>query len=171
MVLRERFERNMERHPDLRWRSVESRLDEKPASLWTLSEMERTGGEPDVVGRDSETGVYLFYDCSAQSPEGRRSVCYDHAALKARKKHPPRDSAAAMATAMGAILLDEDKYRRLQELGEFDTRTSSWLLSPPEFRARGGALFGDRRFGRVFVYCNGAESYYAARGFRCELRV
>jgi hypothetical protein len=170
-VLRARFEENMERHGDLSWEEVRSRLESHPEKLWSLGEMERTGGEPDVVGRDEETGEFLFYDCSAESPRGRRSVCYDDEALQARKKHKPENSAIAMATAMGAVLLTEEQYRGLQELGEFDAKTSSWLLTPPDLRRRGGAIFGDYRFGRVFVYHNGADSYYAARGFRCVLGV
>lgn len=166
-----RFEANMSRHSDLLWAEVRSRLEAAPEKLWTLSEMEATGGEPDVVGRDDEAGEYLFVDCSAESPSGRRSVCYDDEALESRKKHKPKASAIGMAAAMGAVLLDEEQYRRLQELGEFDTRTSSWLLTPSDIRERGGAIFGDFRFGRVFIYHNGAESYYAGRGFRCLLQV
>lgn len=166
-----RFEGNMNRHAELRWAAVRSRLEARPEKLWSLSELERTGGEPDVVGQDEETGEYLFYDCSAESPSGRRSVCYDAAALEARKKHRPENSAVAMATAMGAALLTAEQYRGLQELGEFDTKTSSWLLTPPDIRERGGAIFGDYRYGHVFVYHNGAQSYYAARGFRCVVRV
>jgi len=170
-TLSARFEAHGSRHEGLRWASVLSRLEAKPEKLWSLGEMERTGGEPDVVGRDARTGEILFYDCSAESPAGRRSVCYDGGALASRKKHKPDDSAVGMATAMGAVLLGEEEYRGLQELGEFDTKTSSWLLTPPDLRGRGGAIFGDYRYGRVFVYHNGAESYYAARGFRCVLRV
>jgi hypothetical protein len=170
-TLEERFELNGVRHQGIRWESVGSRLAERPDRLWSLGEMERTGGEPDVVGRDMESGEYLFYDCSVESPSGRRSLCYDAEARAARKKHKPVDSAVSVATAMGAVLLTEDEYRVLQRLGEFDTRTSSWLLTPPDLRERGGAIFGDRRYGRVFVYHNGAESYYAARGFRCVVRV
>ncbi len=170
-TLMERFDLNMKRHRDLRWASVESRLERNPEKLWTLSELERTGGEPDVIGQDTRTGEFHFYDCSAESPSGRRSVCYDDDALKARKKHKPDHSAVAMATGMGAVLLTEEQYRGLQKLGEFDTRTSSWLLTPPDIRARGGAIFGDYRYGRVFLYHNGAESYYAARGFRCVVSV
>jgi len=170
-TLKVRFEGNMTRHQDLQWERVQSRLEAKPEKLWSLGEMERTGGEPDVVGRDKKTAEYLFYDCSAESPGGRRSVCYDDEALKARKKHKPENSAVAMATAMGAVLLTEEEYRELQELGEFDTKTSSWLMTPPDIRRRGGAIFADYRYGNVFVYHNGAESYYAARGFRCVLRV
>lgn len=168
-ALRARFEGNMDRHGDLRWERVRSRLEARPEKLWSLGEMERTGGEPDVVGQNERTGEVLFYDCSAESPAGRRSVCYDAEALAARKKHKPGNSAVAMAAAMGVVLLTEQQYRGLQELGEFDTRTSSWLLTPPDIRSRGGAIFGDYRYGRVFIYHNGAESYYAARGFRCVL--
>ena len=168
-TLRERFEANMDRHPDLEWAKVRKRLESKPGKLWSLSEMESTGGEPDVIGQ--EDGEYLFVDCSAESPKGRRSVCYDDEALESRKKHKPKASAVGMADAMGAVLLDEEQYHRLQELGEVDTKTSSWVLTPSDIRERGGAIFGDWRFGRVFIYHNGAESYYAARGFRCLLRV
>lgn len=170
-VLEARFEENASRHADLEWSNVRSRLEADPKKLWSLAEMERTGGEPDVVGRDEETGEYLFYDCSPESPAGRRSVCYDAEALASRKKNKPENSAVAMATAMGAALLTEEEYHRLQELGPFDAKTSSWLSTPPDIRERGGAIFGDYRFGRVFVYHNGAESYYGARGFRCVLRV
>lgn len=170
-TLRARFEKNMPRHQDVRWPEVLAKLEAKPERLWGLSEMERTGGEPDVVGHDEKADEYLFFDCSAESPGGRRSLCYDRQALEARKKHKPSGSALVMATKMGAELLTEAQYRRLQELGEFDAKTSSWLLTPPSIRALGGAIFGDYRFGTVFVYHNGADSYYAARGFRCSLRV
>jgi len=170
-TLEARFERHGSRHEGFEWASVRSRLEASPEKLWSLGEMEETGGEPDVVGRDAKTGEVLFYDCSPESPAGRRSVCYDEEALAARKKHKPADSAVAMATAMGAALLSEEQYRGLQELGEFDTKTSSWLLTPTDIRGRGGAIFADYRYGHVFVYHNGAESYYAARGFRCVLRV
>jgi hypothetical protein len=170
-TLQARFEANAQRHANLEWAGVRARLESEPAKLWSLGEMEGTGGEPDVVGQDPKTGEYLFCDCSPQSPAGRRSVCYDAEALAARKKHKPADSAVAMATAMGAELLTEDQYRRLRELGEVDTTTSRWLLTPPDIRERGGAIFGDCRYGHVFVYHNGAESYYAARGFRCVLGV
>lgn len=170
-TLEARFEANMHRHKELTWVRVRSRLERNPEKLWSLRELERTGGEPDVVGRDEKTGEYLFYDCSVESPGGRRSVCYDHEALHARKKHKPVDSAVGMADAMGVVLLTEAEYRGLQELGEFDRKTSSWLLTPPDIRGRGGAVFADYRYGHVFVYHNGAESYYAARGFRCVLRV
>lgn len=170
-TLRERFERNPHRHPGLAWRDVATRLAEAPTRLWSLSEMERTGGEPDVVGRDRRTGEYLFMDCSPESPKGRTSLCYDRAALESRKEFRPKNSAEEMAAAMGIELLDEQQYRELQELGEFDTKSSSWVKSPPEIRNLGGALFGDRRFGRVFIYHNGAQSYYSGRGFRGWLRI
>jgi len=170
-TLRDRFEANMSRHKAIPWAEVESRLEAEPDKLESLAEMERTGGEPDVVGQDRKTGEILFYDCAPESPDGRRSLCYDAEALEARKKHKPEGSAVARAEAMGARLLSEEEYRSLQKLGEFDRKTSSWLLSPPEIRELGGAIFGDYRFGRVFIYHNGAESYYAARGFRCVLRV
>lgn len=170
-TLKARFEEHMHRHEDLQWEKVQARLDGHPDKLWSLNEMEGSGGEPDVVGQDRKTGEYLFVDCSPESPEGRRSVCYDDEALESRKKHRPEASAVGMATAMGAGLLTEEQYRRLQQLGEFDTKTSSWLRTPPNIRRLGGAIFGDYRFGAVFVYHNGAESYYAARGFRCALRV
>ncbi|MBW6465982.1 MAG: DUF4256 domain-containing protein [Brevefilum sp.] len=166
-----RFAKNMDRHADLDWAQVQSRLQAHPEKLWPLSEMERTGGEPDVVGYDQTTGVYLFYDCSAESPSGRRSVCYDQQALEARKANKPLDSAMHMAAAMGIELLSEDEYRALQELGEFDLKTSSWIKTPANIRELGGALFCDRRYDHFFVYHNGAESYYAARGFRGSLRV
>jgi len=170
-TMKARFERNMQRHKGLQWAKVHARLEAEPDKLWSLSEMERTGGEPDVVGQDPKTSEYFFYDCSAESPRDRRSACYDRQALEARKKHKPEDSAVDMAAAMGAELLTEEQYRRLQELGEFDTKTSSWLQTPPDIRRLGGAIFGDYRYGTVFIYHNGAESYYAARGFRCSLRV
>jgi hypothetical protein len=161
----------MERHAGMGWAKVQSRLEAKPDKLVSLNEMESSGGEPDVVGHDKKTGEILFYDCAAESPTGRRSVCYDPEALASRKEHKPKDSAIGMAAAMGAELLTEDEYRRLQELGPVDTKTSSWLRTPPDIRGLGGAIFGDYRYGTVFVYHNGAESYYAARGFRCSLRV
>jgi hypothetical protein len=161
----------MNRHPGLDWAGVQARLEANPAKLWSLHEMERTGGEPDVVGHDSETGEYIFYDCSAESPKGRRNVCYDRAALDARKEYKPADSAMDMAAAMGIELLSEEQYSQLQKLGNFDTKTSSWLLTPAEIRKRGGAIFGDRRYDHVFTYHNGADSYYGARGFRGALRV
>jgi hypothetical protein len=170
-TLKARFESNMSRHEGIEWAEVQAKLDARPDRLWSLNEMERTGGEPDVVGQDRKTGEYLFYDCSEESPRGRRSVCYDREALEARKKHKPETSAVEMAAEMGAALLTEQEYRRLQEIGEFDTKTSSWLETPPDIRKHGGAIFGDFRYGAVFVYHNGAQSYYAARGFRCSLRV
>jgi hypothetical protein len=161
----------MTRHPALDWTAVEARLGTNSGKLWSLNEMERSGGEPDVVGFDAATGEFIFIDCSAQSPKERRSVCYDGEALNARKEHKPKSSAVEMATAMGAALLTEAEYRRLQEVGQFDTTTSSWVQTPARIRQLGGALFCDRRYDTVFVYHNGAESYYAARGFRCSLRV
>lgn len=169
-ALQARFERHMDRHQGLEWAKVRARLDDV-ARLRSLAEMEATGGEPDVVGRDQTTGGYIFVDCSAESPAGRRSVCYDRAALEARKEHRPKASALDMAAGMGIELLDEAEYRALQGLGEFDTKTSSWVKTPPDIRKLGGALFCDRRYGHVFVYHNGAESYYGARGFRGSLRV
>ena len=171
VTLQARFEENMSRHQGLEWLAVQARLETNPDKLWSLSEMERTGGEPDVVGYDQTTGEYLFYDCSTESPEGRRSLCYDQQALEARKANKPQDSAMHMAATMGIELLSEDEYRALQNLGEFDLKTSSWIKTPPEIRALGGALFCDRRYDHVFVYHNGAESYYAARGFRGSLRI
>jgi hypothetical protein len=171
VTMKARFEKHMHRHKGLQWENVRLRLESDPDKLWSLNEMERSGGEPDVIGRDEKTGEYLFVDCSAESPKGRRSVCYDRQALDARKKHKPEASAVELAAAMGAVLLTEEEYRKLQELGEFDTTTSSWLQTPPDIRILGGAIFGDYRFGTVWVYHNGAESYYAARGFRCALWV
>lgn len=170
-ILKARFESNMARHEGVDWNQVQARLEANPRKLWSLHEMERTGGEPDVVGFDAQTGEFLFVDCSAESPAGRRSVCYDHEALEARKKHKPENSAVGMATDMGIELLDEAQYRELQRLGPFDQKTSSWLKTPPEIRRLGGAIFGDYRYGHVFVYHNGADSYYGARGFRGLLRV
>ncbi len=170
-VLKARFEKNMARHKGVDWAKVESRLEAHPAKLRSLDEMEQTGGEPDVVGHDKRTGEYIFFDCSAQTPQGRRSVCYDREALKSRKEHKPKNSAIDMATAMGIELLTEEQYRELQKLGEFDTKTSSWIQTPPAIRKLGGALFCDRRYDTVFVYHNGADSYYAVRGFRGSLRV
>ncbi|NUO80391.1 DUF4256 domain-containing protein [candidate division KSB1 bacterium] len=166
-----RFEKNMNRHKGLEWAKVQARLEANPEKLWSLNEMERTGGEPDVVGYDKKTGEYIFYDCSAESPNGRRSFCYDREALESRKEHKPKNSAIGMAAAMGIELLTEEQYRGLQKLGEFDTKTSSWVQTPADIRELGGALFCDRRYGKVFVYHNGAESYYAARAFRGSLRV
>ena len=170
-TLRARFEKNMDRHKGLEWAEVQAKLEANAEKLWSLTEMERTGGEPDVVGHDKKTGEYIFYDCSAESPKDRRSVCYDHEALDSRKEHKPKDSAMNMAAAMGIELLTEQQYRELQRLGEFDTKTSSWVKTPSAIRKLGGALFCDRRYDTVFVYHNGAESYYAARGFRGWLRV
>lgn len=170
-TLKARFEKNMHRHEGLEWAAVLAKLEASPQKLWSLMEMENTGGEPDVVGYDKETDEYIFYDCSAQSPNNRRSICYDREALEARKQHKPATSAVDMAAAMGIEILTEAQYQALQTLGEFDTTTSSWVKTPPDVRELGGALFGDRRFGRVFIYHNGAESYYGARGFRGALRV
>lgn len=170
-VLKTRFEKNMKRHKGLEWAKIQARLEADAEKLWALHEMESTGGEPDVVGHDKKTGQYIFYDCSAESPKGRRSVCYDGEALESRKEHKPKNSAMDMAAAMGIELLTEEQYRELQELGEFDTKTSSWVQTPADIRKLGGAVFCDRRYNRVFLYHNGAESYYAARGFRGLLRV
>lgn len=167
-----RFEKNMNRHPQgLNWADVRARLEANPQKLWSLNEMERTGGEPDLVGYDQKLGEYIFFDCSEQSPAERRSVCFDRKALEARKKNKPQTSAEAMAESMGIELLTEEQYRFLQTLGEFDTKTSSWIQTPPAIRKLGGALFMDRRYDHVFVYHNGADSYYASRGFRGVLRV
>lgn len=170
-ALKARFEKNMNRHKGLKWANVQARLEADPGKLWSLHEMERTGGEPDVVGHDKKTGEFLFYDCSAESPTGRRSVCYDREGLESRKEHKPEDTAIDMAAAMGVELLTEEQYRELQKLGEFDAKTSSWAKTPAAIRKLGGALFCDRRYGHVFVYHNGAQSYYAARAFRGALRV
>lgn len=170
-ILKARFEKHKNRHPDVEWTAVQARLVAHVEKLWSLHEMEITGGEPDVVGYDEETGEYIFYDCSAESPKGRRSVCYDHEALESRKKHKPENSAIAMANAMGIELLTEEQYRALQQLGNFDLKTSSWVFTPTHIRNLGGALFCDRRYDTVFVYHNGADSYYGARGFRGSLRV
>jgi hypothetical protein len=170
-LLKGRFEKNMNRHKGLQWAKVEVNLEANTEKLWSLNEMERTGGEPDVVGYDKNTSEYIFYDCSAESPKGRRSVCYDREALASRKEHKPKDNAIDMAAAMGIELLTEEQYRELQELGNFDTKTSSWVKTPADIRKLGGALFCDRRYGHVFVYHNGAESYYSARGFRGSLSV
>ena len=170
-TLRARFEKYMNRHRGLQWPAVQARLEANPEKLWSLHEMERTGGEPDVVGHDKKTGQYVFYDCSAESPKGRRSVCYDGEALEARKEHKPKNSAMDLAAAMGIEILTDAQYRELQTMGEFDTKTSSWVKTPPEIRARGGAIFCDRRYDHVFTYHNGAESYYAARAFRGALKV
>ncbi|HEV2521471.1 MAG TPA: DUF4256 domain-containing protein [Candidatus Acidoferrales bacterium] len=170
-ALKGRFEKNMNRHKDLEWANVQAKLEANTEKLWSLFEMERTGGEPDVVGHDRKTGEYIFCDCSAESPNGRRSVCYDREALESRKEHKPEDNAIHMAAAMGVELLTEEQYRELQKLGNFDTKTSSWVKTPSDIRKLGGALFCDRRYDTVFVYHNGAESYYAARWFRGSLRV
>ena len=170
-VLKARFEKNMNRHQGLEWRAVQAKLEADTEKLWSLSEMERTGGEPDVVGHDKTTGEYIFFDCSAESPAGRRNVCYDREALDSRKEHKPANSAIDMAAAMGIELLTEDQSRELQTLGNFDTKTSSWIKTPSNIRKLDGALFVDRRYDTVFVYHNGASSYYAARGFRGSLRV
>jgi len=170
-VLKARFEMNMNRHKGLDWAKVQAKLEANPEKLWSLNEMERTGGEPDVVGYDKKTGKYIFNDCTEESPKGRRSLCYDGKALESRKEFKPKDTAMDMAAAMGIELLTEDQYRELQKLGNFDTKTSSWLTTPAEIRKLGGAIFGDRRYDHVFTYHNGAESYYAARGFRGSLSV
>jgi len=170
-VLKARFEKNMKRHAGIAWAEVQARLQDKPEKLWSLNEMERTGGEPDVVGQDAKTGEYFFYDCSAESPEGRRNVCYDHEALESRKANKPENSAMHMAAAMGIEILTEEQYHELQKLGEFDLKTSSWVVTPAEIRKLGGALFADRRYDHIFIYHNGADSYYAARGYRGSLRV
>jgi hypothetical protein len=170
-TLRTRFEAHTHRHANVEWSAVQARLESKPDKLWSLNEMEKSGGEPDVVGVDNKTREFVFVDCSAQSPKGRRSVCYDREALDARKEHKPKNSAVEMATAMGAVMLTAAEYEQLQKLDEFDTTTSSWVQTPAKIRKLGGALFCDRRFDTVFVYHNGAESYYAGRGFRCSLRL
>jgi hypothetical protein len=170
-ALKARFEKNMNRHKGLEWAKVQAKLEANPEKLWSLHEMERTGGEPDVIGHDKKSGEYIFYDCSAESPKGRRSVCYDREALEARKEHKPENSAMDMAAAMGIELLTEEQYRELQKLGNFDEKTSSWVKTPSDIRKLGGAIFADYRYGNIFVYHNGAESYYAARGFRGSLRV
>lgn len=170
-VLKSRFEGNPNRHPHLDWLDVESRLKKHPGKLWSLQEMERTGGEPDVVGKDKKSDAFLFMDCSDESPKGRRSLCYDGEGLESRKEHPPKNSAMDMADAMGVNLLTEDDYRDLQELGTFDSKTSSWLKTPSDIRKKGGAIFADFRYGHVFIYHNGAQSYYAGRGFRASLHL
>jgi hypothetical protein len=171
LALEVRFEKNMKRHKGLEWSKVAAKLSSDSDKLWSLNEMEKTDGEPDVVGLDKKTGEYIFYDCSPETPKGRRSVCYDPEALKSRKEHKPKHSAVGMAADMGVELLTEQQYRELQELGEFDTKTSSWVETPTDIRELGGAIFCDRRYGKVFTYHNGAESYYAARAFRAALRV
>ena len=170
-TLKARFEKNMNRHKGLEWPKVEAKLKSKPEQLWSLNEMEASGGEPDVVGHDKKTGEYVFYDCSVESPKGRRSICYDREALEARKENKPKDSAINMAGAMGIEILTDEQYRELQKLGEFDLKTSSWVKTPADIRKLGGALYCDRRYNTVFLYHNGADSYYAARGFRGSLRV
>ena len=170
-ILKARFEKNMNRHKGLEWAKIQPKLEANSDKLWSLNEMERTGGEPDVVGYDNKTGELIFYDCSAESPKGRRSVCYDREGQESRKEHKPKDNAIDMAAAMGIELLTEAQYRELQQLGNFDTKTSSWVKTPSNIRKLGGALFCDRRYNHVFVYHNGAQSYYAARGFRGSLRV
>jgi hypothetical protein len=171
LKLKTRFEKNMNRHKGLEWAKVQAKLEADMEKLWSLNAMESTEGEPDVVGYDNPTGEYIFYDCSAESPKGRRSLCYDHEALESRKEHKPENSATEMAADMGIEILSEQEYRALQELGHFDTKTSSWIKTPADIRKLGGAIFADYRFGRVFVYHNGAESYYAGRAFRGSLRV
>jgi hypothetical protein len=170
-TLKARFEKNAHRHKGLAWADVEAKLETNPGKLWSLNEMEATGGEPDVVGFDTKSGEYIFYDCSAESPKGRRSICYDRAALESRKEFKPGNSAEGMAADMGIEILTEEQYRELQQLGHFDTKTSSWLTTPIAMRKLGGAIFGDFRYGNVFIYHNGVESYYAGRGFRGALRV
>lgn len=170
-TLKTRFEKNMRRHQGLEWTKVQARLEANAEKLWSLNEMEKTGGEPDVVAHDKKTGEYVFYDCSPESPNGRRSICYDREGLESRKEHKPDNNAVDMAVAMGIELLTEEQYRELQKLGNFDTKTSSWLKTPSDIRKLGGAIFGDFRYGTVFVYHNGAQSYYGGRGFRGLLRV
>lgn len=170
-TLKARFEKNLARHEGIQWGGVQQRLEANPGKLQSLLEMERTGGEPDVVGLDEETGAYLFFDCSAESPKGRVALCYDREGLESRKEHRPKGNAIDTAAAMGVELLTEEEYHQLQQLGPFDLKTSSWVKTPPEVRKLGGALFGDRRYGRVFIYHNGAQSYYSVRGFRASLRV
>ncbi|MBD8500433.1 DUF4256 domain-containing protein [Paenibacillus arenosi] len=170
-VLKARFDKNMDRHSDLEWANVQAKLEANPDKLWSLYEMEKTEGEPDVVGYDTQSGEYTFYDCSKESPKGRRSICYDLEALESRKQHKPENNAIDMAAGMGVELLTEDQYRELQKLGNFDLKTSSWVQTPDQIRKLGGAIFCDRRYDTVFVYHNGADSYYAARGFRGSLKV
>lgn len=170
-VLETRFKANLHRHRDIKWEDVKYKLEGSPKKLWSLNEMEKSGGEPDLLDFDKKSGEYIFYDCSTESPSGRRSLCYDRDAWEKRKANRPASSVLEIANQMGARLLNETEYRRLQEIGEFDTRTSSWILTPPDVRELGGALFGDFRYGKVFIYHNGADSYYASRGFRCSLRV
>ncbi len=170
-ILKVRFEKNMNRHKGIEWAKVQAKLEANPGKLRSLDEMEITGGEPDVVGQDKKTGEYIFFDCSAESPAGRRSICYDHEALEKRKEHKPKNSAVGMAAGMGIEVLNEEQYQELQQLGRFDAKTSSWLKTPPDIRQLGGAISGEFRFGRVFIYANGAESYFASRGFRGSLRI
>ncbi len=170
-ILKTRFEKNMKRHEGLEWSKIQTRLEANTDKLWSLFEMERTGGEPDIVGQDKKTGEYIFYDCSPESPKERRSICYDRMALDARKENKPKNDALSMAASIGIELLSEEQYRQLQQLGQFDNKTSSWVKTPPEIRKLGGAIFGDCRYDTVFVYHNGADSYYAARGFRGLLKV
>jgi hypothetical protein len=170
-VLESRFEKNMDRHQGLGWAEVQTRLEANPEKLWSLNEMERTGGGPDVVRYDQKRGEYVFFDCAAESPQGRRSLCYDREALESRKEHKPQNNIMDLAAAMGIEVLTEEQYRMLQQLGEFDAKTSSWLITPADIRELGGAIFGDYRYGHVFIYHNGAESYYGSRGFRGSLRV
>jgi hypothetical protein len=170
-TLKTRFQKYMNRHKGLEWAKVQTKLEADTKNLWSLYEMERTGGEPDIVAHDQKTGEYIFYDCSAESPKGRRSICYDREALESRKEHKPENNAIDMAAAMGIELLTEEQYRKLQQLGDFDTKTSSWVVTPPDIRKLGGAVFCDRRYNHIFLYHNGAESYYAARGFRGSLRI
>jgi hypothetical protein len=170
-LIEARFKKNMHRHKGIEWPKVKARLDTDSTKLWSLHEMERTGGEPDVVGYDKKTGEYIFYDCSSETPKGRRSICYDHEALESRKEYKPENSAVGMADDIGIKILSESEYRGLQELGDFDTKTSSWIETPPDIRNLGGALFGDFRFGHVFIYHNGAESYYGVRGFRGLIKI
>lgn len=170
-TLQTRFEKNLNRHKDLEWKKVQAKLEANPEKLWSLNEMEETGGEPDVIKYDKTTDEYVFYDCSAESPKGRRSVCYDPEALESRKQHKPKHSAIGMAAEMGIELLTEEQYHELQQLGKFDTKTSSWIATPADIRALGGAIFGDWRYGQTFIYHNGAESYYGVRGFRACLKV
>lgn len=170
-ILKERFENNLSRHKDIKWIDVQAKLESNPDKLWSLNEMELSGGEPDVVDYDTKTGEFIFFDCSAETPKGRRSVCYDHKALEERKKFPPENSAVNMASEMGIELLDENQYRELQKLGNFDSKTSSWIRTPDNIRELGGAIFADFRYDNIFIYHNGADSYYAARGFRGLLRV
>ncbi|KJS03994.1 MAG: hypothetical protein VR77_12595 [Flavobacteriales bacterium BRH_c54] len=170
-TLQTRFEKNLNRHKDLEWKKIQEKLEANSEKLWSLNEMEETGGEPDVIKYDKTTDEYVFYDCSAESPKGRRSVCYDPESLESRKQHKPKHSAIGMAAEMGIELLTEEQYHELQQLGKFDTKTSSWIATPADVRALGGAIFGDWRYGKTFIYHNGAESYYAARGFRGSLRV